>query len=159
MPKPKPIYIGVIGGGDCSEEVYRLAEEVGERVAKAGAILVCGGLGGVMEAASKGAKKANGVTIGILPGTDKYQANSFIDFPIVTGLGEARNALVVRNSDALIALPGEFGTLSEIAFALKSGKPVVGISSWNVSDKIIQAKNPKEAVETAVKLIRQTRKY
>jgi uncharacterized protein (TIGR00725 family) len=154
MQKAKAMYIGVIGGGDCSDEVYKLAEEVGERVAKAGAVLVCGGLGGVMEAASKGAKKASGVTIGILPGTDKYQANPYLDFPIVTGLGEARNALVVRNSDAVIALPGEFGTLSEIAFALKSGKPVVGISTWDVSEKIIQTKNPKEAVETAVKLIR-----
>jgi uncharacterized protein (TIGR00725 family) len=152
--KSKTIYIGVIGGGGCSDEVYRLAEEVGEKVAEAGAVLVCGGLGGVMEAASKGAKKANGVTIGILPGTDKYQANPYIDYPIVTGLGEARNSLVVRNSDAVIALPGEFGTLSEIAFALKSGKPVVGITTWDVSEKIIQAKNPKEAVETAVKLIR-----
>jgi uncharacterized protein (TIGR00725 family) len=154
MQKAKAMYIGVIGGGDCSDEVYKLAEEVGEKVAEAGAVLVCGGLGGVMEAASKGAKKANGVTIGILPGTDKYQANPYLDFPIVTGLGEARNALVVRNSDAVIALPGEFGTLSEIAFALKSGKPVVGISTWDVSEKIIQTKNPKEAVETAVKLIR-----
>ncbi len=151
------MYIGVIGGGDCSGEVYRLAEEVGERVAKAGAVLVCGGLGGVMEAASKGAKKANGVTIGILPGTDKYQANSYIDYPIATGLGEARNALVIRNSDAVIALPGQFGTLSEIAFALRSGKPVVGISTWDISEKIIRTKDPKEAVETAVELIRSTR--
>ncbi len=157
MKKLKSIYIGVIGGGDCSEEVYRLAEEVGERVAKAGAVLVCGGLGGVMEAASKGAKKAGGVTIGILPGTDKNEANPYTDYPITTGLGGGRNLLVIGNSDAVIAFPGEFGTLSEIAFALKSGKPVVGISTWDISEKIIQTKNPKEAVETAVKLIRSTR--
>lgn len=157
MQRAKPIYIGVIGGGDCSAEVYRLAEEVGERVAKAGAILVCGGLGGVMEAASQGAKKAGGVTIGILPGTDKNEANPYIDYPIATGLGGGRNLLVIGNSDAVIALPGEFGTLSEIAFALKSGKPVVGISTWDISEKIIQTKNPEEAVETAVKLIRSTR--
>ena len=152
MQKAKPIYIGVIGGGGCSEEVYKLAEEVGERIAEAGAVLVCGGLGGVMEAAAKGAKKQGGVTIGILPGVDKYQANPFIDFPIVTGLGEVRNILVVRNSDAVIALPGEFGTLTEIAFAFKSGKPVIGISTWDVSEKIIKTKNPEEAVKTAIKL-------
>ncbi|HEX7401177.1 MAG TPA: TIGR00725 family protein [candidate division Zixibacteria bacterium] len=151
------IFIGVIGGGDCSDEVYKLAEEVGERVAKAGAVLVCGGLGGVMEAASKGAKKAGGVTLGILPGTDKHEANPYIDYPIATGLGGGRNLLVIGNSDAVIALPGEFGTLSEIAFALKSGKPVVGISTWDISEKIIRTKSPEEAVETAVKLIRSTR--
>jgi uncharacterized protein (TIGR00725 family) len=144
------IFIGVIGAGDCSEDVYELAEQVGERIAQAGAVLVCGGLGGVMEASSKGAKKEGGTTIGILPGIDKSYANSYIDFPIVTGLGEGRNLLVVRNSDAVIAFPGEFGTLSEIAFCLKLGKPVVGLSTWKVSDKIIQAKNAEEAVSIAL---------
>jgi hypothetical protein len=153
MQKAKPIYIGVIGWGDCSEEIYRLAEEVGEKVAKAGAVLVCGGLGGVMEAASKGAKKAGGVTIGILPGTDKNDANPYIDYPIATGLGGGRNLLVIGNSDAVIALPGEFGTLSEIAFALKSDKPVIGISTWDVSEKIIKAKNAEEAVKKALDII------
>ena len=154
MKKMQFIYIGVIGGGGCSEEVYKLAEEVGERIAKTGAILVCGGLGGVMEAAARGAKKQGGITVGILPGVDKYQANPFIDFPIVTGLDEVRNILVVRNSDCVIALPGEFGTLTEIAFALKAGKPVIGISTWDISEKIIQTKNPEEAVETAMKLLK-----
>ena len=149
MQKNK-IIIGVIGAGDCSEDVRKLAEEVGERIAKAGAVLVCGGLGGVMEASSKGAKKQGGITIGILPGIDKDQANHFIDFPIVTGLGEGRNLLVIRNSDAVIALPGEFGTLSEIAFSLKLGKPVIGLSTWDVSEKIIKAKNPEEAVRFAL---------
>ena len=144
------ISIGVIGAGDCSGDVCKLAEEVGERIAKAGAVLVCGGLGGVMEAVSKGAKKQGGITIGILPGIDKDHANPFIDFPIVTGLGEGRNLLVVRNSDALIAFPGEFGTLSEIAFSPKLGKPVVGLSTWKVSGKIIQAKNAQEAVKVAL---------
>jgi len=144
------IFIGVIGAGDCSDDVCKLAEEVGERIAEAGAILVCGGMGGVMEAACKGAKKRGGLTIGILPGIDKDQANSYIDFPIVTGLGEGRNLLVVRNSDSVIAFPGEFGTLSEIAFCLKLGKPVVGLSTWEVSDKIIQAKNAQEAVDIAL---------
>lgn len=153
MKKLKSIYIGVIGGGGCSEDVYKLAEEVGERVAKAGAVLVCGGLSGVMEAASKGAKKAGGVTIGILPGTDKNEANPYIDYPIATGLGGGRNLLVIGNSDAVIALPGEFGTLSEIAFALKSDKPVIGISTWDVSEKIIKAKNAEEAVKKALDII------
>jgi len=150
MQKNK-IFIGVIGTGDCSDDVYKLAEEVGERIAMAGAVLVCGGLRGVMEAASKGAKKQGGITIGILPGIDKDHANPYIDFPIVTGLGEGRNLLVIRNSDAVIAFPGEFGTLSEIAFSLKLGKPVVGLSTWKVSDKIIQAKNAEEAVSIALR--------
>ncbi len=149
MQKSK-IFIGVIGAGDCSEDICKLAEEVGERIAEAGAVLVCGGLGGVMEAASKGAKKQGGITVGILPGIDKDHANPYIDFPIITGLGEGRNLLVVRNSDAVIAFPGEFGTLSEIAFSLKLGKPVVGLSTWKVSDKIIQAKNAQEAVSIAL---------
>jgi uncharacterized protein (TIGR00725 family) len=144
------VFIGVIGAGDCSDEIGKLAQEVGERIAKAGAVLVCGGMGGVMEAASEGAKKQNGITLGILPGIDRDHANPHIDFPIVTGLGEARNLLVVRNSDALIALPGEFGTLSEIAFSLKLGKPVVGLSTWRVSDKIIPARNAQEAVSIAL---------
>jgi len=146
MPNKK-IFIGVIGAGTCSDEVRRLAGEVGEGIAKAGAVLVCGGMGGVMEAACKGAKKQNGTTVGILPGTDKDQANPYVDFPIVTGLGEGRNLLVVRNSDAIIALPGEFGTLSEIAFSLRLGKPVVGLSTWEVSDRIVQVKTPEEAVK------------
>jgi uncharacterized protein (TIGR00725 family) len=144
------IFIGVIGAGDCSQDVYKLAEQVGERIAKAGAVLVCGGLGGVMEASSKGAKREGGTTIGILPGIDKSQANSYIDFPVVTGLGEGRNILVVRNSDVVIALPGEYGTLSEIAFSLKLGKPVIGLSTWDVSEGIIKAQNPKEAVKIAL---------
>ena len=144
------IFIGVIGAGDCSEDVYKLAEEVGERIAKAGAVLVCGGLGGVMEAASKGAKKQGGTTIGILPGIDRSHANSYIDFPIVTGLGEGRNLLVIRNSDVVIALPGEYGTLSEIGFSLKLEKPIVGLSTWDVSEAIIKAKNAEEAIKIAL---------
>jgi len=149
MQKSKA-FVGVIGAGNCSEEVGKLAEEVGEKIAEAGAILVCGGLGGVMEAASRGAKRKGGITVGVLPGIEKADANPYIDYPIVTGLGEGRNLLVVRNSDVLIAFPGEFGTLSEIAFGLKLGKPVVGLSTWDVSDKIVQTKNPKEAVDLAL---------
>jgi uncharacterized protein (TIGR00725 family) len=149
------IFIGVIGGGDCSDEVYKLAEQVGGRIAKAGAILVCGGLGGVMEAASKGAKKEGGTTVGILPGIDKSQANSYIDFPVVTGLGEGRNLLVIRNSDVVIALPGEYGTLSEIGFCLKLGKPIVGLFTWNVSEAIIKAENAEEAVRIALSKVKK----
>ncbi len=149
MQKSK-IFIGVIGAGDCSDEVYKLAEQVGERIAKAGAVLVCGGLGGVMEAASKGAKKEGGTTVGILPGVDKSHANSYIDFRIVTGLGEGRNLLVIRNSDVVIALPGEYGTLSEIAFCLKLGKPIIGLSTWDISEAIIKAKDAEEAVKMAL---------
>ena len=157
MQKSK-IFIGVIGAGDCSNDVCKLAEVVGGEIAEAGAVLVCGGLGGVMESASKGAKKQGGITIGILPGIDKDHANPYIDFPIVTGLGEGRNLLVVRNSDAVIAFPGEFGTLSEIAFSLKLGKPVIGLSTWKVSDKIIQAKNAQEAVSIALNLAKTLQK-
>ena len=149
MAKNK-IFIGVIGASDGSKDIYKLAEEVGERIAKAGAVLVCGGLGGAMEAASKGAKKGGGTTIGILPDIDKSQANPYIDFPIVTGLGEGRNLLVIRNSDVVIALPGEYGTLSEIAFSLKLGKPTIGLSTWDVSEDIIKVQNPEEAVKIAL---------
>lgn len=149
MQKSK-IFIGVIGVGDCSEEICELAGKVGERIAQAGAVLVCGGLGGVMEAAARGAKSQSGITVGILPGVDKAQANPHIDFPIVTGLGEGRNLLVVRNSDVLIAFPGKFGTLSEIAFALKIGKPVVGLSTWNVSGEITKARDAQDAVRIAL---------
>jgi uncharacterized protein (TIGR00725 family) len=148
------IFVGVIGAGDCPDDVSRVAEEVGEKIAGAGAILVCGGLGGVMQAACRGAKSKGGVTVGLLPGIEKADANPHVDYPIVTGLGEGRNLLVVRNSDVLIALPGQFGTLSEIALALKLGKPVVGISSWNLSDKIIPAKNAREAVGIALEQAR-----
>ena len=157
MQKSK-IFIGVIGAGDCSNDVRDLAEEVGEGIAAAGAILVCGGMGGVMEAAAKGAKKQGGITIGILPGIEKAHANPHIDFPIVTGLGEGRNLLVVRNSDALIAFPGKFGTLSEIAFALQMGKPVVGLSTWNVSGEIIKAGSASEAVSIAMNRARALEK-
>jgi uncharacterized protein (TIGR00725 family) len=151
------IFVGVIGAGDCPDDVSRVAEEVGEKIAQAGAILVCGGLGGVMQAACKGAKRKGGTTVGILPGIEKADANPHVDYPIVTGLGEGRNLLVVRNSDVLIALPGEFGTLSEIALALKLGKPVVGLSSWNVSDDIIPATNAQEAVGIALKQARASK--
>jgi len=149
--KKRPV-IAVIGAGRCSGAAMKQAEEVGREIARGGAILVCGGLGGVMEAASRGAKSEGGVTIGILPGSDKNNANDYIDFAIPTGIGEARNILIIRTADAIVALPGEFGTLSEMAFTMKIGKPLVSLSDWDISDKIIRADSPKEAVREAINL-------
>jgi len=153
--KQGKVFIGVIGAGTCSKKIYNLAYEVGKYIAKAGAILVCGGLGGVMEGAAKGAKENKGVTVGILPGVDKTEANPYIDIPVVTGIGEARNLVVIRSSDAVIALPGQFGTLSELAFCLKMEKPVVGLTTWEISDKIIKTKDPQEAVKKALEALKK----
>ena len=142
--------IGVIGSGQCDASVGKIAEEVGREIARQGAILVCGGLRGVMEACARGAKLEKGLTIGILPGNDFMEANSYIDVPIVTGLGHARNILVVRSSNALIAVEGGFGTLSEISIALKLKKPVIGLNTWDVSKEIIKARNAAEAVSLAI---------
>jgi uncharacterized protein (TIGR00725 family) len=141
--------VAVVGAGRATTEHARLAEEVGRGLAEAGALVVCGGLGGVMEAACRGAKGAGGATLGILPGSDRSQANAFVDVAVATGLGEARNAIVVRAADALIAVAGEYGTLSEIALALKTGKPVVGLESWDI-DGVVVASSPADAVSLAV---------
>ena len=146
-------YVAVVGGGACSPEEERAAEQVGALLARAGAVLVCGGLAGVMEAACRGARGEGGVTVGILPGADRTAANPHVSVAIATGLGELRNGLVVRASDALIAVGGEFGTLSEIALALKLGKRVVGLSSWELPrrpDAIVRAATPEEAVRLAL---------
>jgi len=149
-------YVAVVGAGRASAEESRAAERVGRGLAEAGAVLVCGGLGGVMEAVCRGARSAGGTTIGILPGTDRGAANAYVDLAIPTGLGEIRNALVVRAADALIAVGGEFGTLSEIALALKAGKPVVGLGTWELArdgaqvHAIVRAASPEEAVERAI---------
>lgn len=125
-------HVAVAGAGACDERLAALAEEVGVRLAERGAVVVCGGLGGVMEAACRGAKRGGGTTIGLLPGSDRCDANPYVDVAIATGLGEARNALIVRTADVLIAVGGEFGTLSEIALALKAGKNVVGLETWQL---------------------------
>jgi len=138
--------IGVIGAGD--GKTLRAAETVGRLIAKRGALLVCGGLGGVMEAAAKGAKAEGGTTVGILPQTEKESSNPYIDIPVATGFGEGRNVVIVRTADALIAVGGEYGTLSEIAFALKMGKTVVGLNTWDIKG-VIKAANEEEAVERA----------
>ncbi len=140
--------LGVIGAGKADDETRRMAEEVGRLIGTRGAMLVCGGLGGVMEAASRGAKAAGGITIGILPGNSSKEANTWIDIPVATGMGEARNVVLVRTADVLIAVGGEYGTLSEIAFALKSGKPVIGLKSWDIPG-MIRADHEADAVDKA----------
>ena len=144
--------ISVIGAGSCTKEISSIAEEVGKGIAEGGATLVTGGLGGVMEAASKGAKKAGGLTVGILPGSDRTEANPYVDIPVVTGLSHARNIIVVRSGEAVIAVSGEYGTLSEIAVALKLGKPVIGLDTWDNIEGVIKAESAEEAVNKAFEL-------
>ncbi len=150
--------IAVIGAGDASPQVETLAREVGRRIAEHGATLVCGALGGVMAAAAEGAHKAGGSTVGILPSNDLDSANQHIDFPIATGLGEARNVLVVASADAVVALAGEAGTLSEIALAMKLGRPVVALDSWHEIKGPEPAATPAEAVELALRMAAAARK-
>ena len=138
--------IGVIGSAECPATTSTLAEEVGSLIAERGGVLITGGLSGVMEAACRGAKAAGGLTVGILPGFDAYEANPFVDIPIVTGLSHARNVIVVRSAEGIIAIEGGYGTLSEIAFALKIGRPIVGINTWQIVPQIIHARDAKEAV-------------
>jgi hypothetical protein len=125
--------IAVIGKGTRDDELLPLAEEVGRRIAEAGAILVCGGMGGVMEAASRGAREAGGDVIGIVPGEDRSDANAYVTHPVATGIGHARNLAVVASGDAVIAIGGEWGTLAEIGFARRLGKRVAALGSWSVS--------------------------
>ena len=144
--------IAVIGAGIADEAILNIAEEVGKLIAKRGAVLICGGLGGVMEAASKGAKSVGGITVGILPQNHAKDANPFIDIPLATGFGEGRNVIIARTADAIIAVGGEYGTLSEIAFGLKMGKPVIGIGTWDIKG-IIKAKNAEDAVNKAFEIL------
>ena len=143
--------IGVIGASRCSAEIAELAEAVGREIGRRGAVLVCGGLGGVMEFASKGAKEAGGLTIGILPGTSKEEANCHIDIPIVTGMGHARNIVIAHSSDSIIAISGEHGTLSEIAIGLKLEKTVIGLNTWDI-EGVLRAKTAAEALDKAMKI-------
>lgn len=153
MPRPVP-WIAVCGPGECSEAELHMAEEAGAGVAAAGAILVSGGLGGVMEAACRGARSRGGVTVGLLPGEDRTEANGWVSMAIPTGLGEGRNLLVVRAADAVIAVGAGWGTLSEIALAMRRGIPVVGLGSWNLRDEgVTSAESPAQAVEMAFRAI------
>lgn len=145
--------IGVSGGSVITEDFIALAIEVGREIAKNGAILVCGGLTGVMEYAAKGAKAEGGITIGILPGDQASSANPYIDIPIVTGMGTARNIILVKTSECIIAIDGKYGTLSEVALALSFNIPVIGLKTWDIDKRVIKAKTPKEAVRLALKCI------
>ena len=122
----------MIGGRDAGPEMLREAEEAGRLIAQAGCILITGGLSGVMEAASRGAKEAGGLTVGILPADDTESANPYVEIPIATGFGIGRNVIIARSADALVAVGGQYGTLSEIAYALQLGRPVAGIGSWKI---------------------------
>ena len=151
-----PLYVAVVGGGESDEATCALAEDVGRELARRGAVVVCGGLGGVMEAACRGAKAEGGTTVGVLPGDDRRSANAYVDVAVATGMGEARNAIVARTADVLVAVAGEFGTLSEIAMALRLGKPVVGLSTWELArggrpvPAIVPATGATEAAELAL---------
>jgi uncharacterized protein (TIGR00725 family) len=139
--------VAVIGGGQCDVSVWKMAQELGKRLAEEGHTTICGGLGGVMEAVCCGAREAGGLAVGILPG-EKDEANPFVGIAIATGMGHARNVLVVKSADAVIALPGEYGTLSEMALALKMGKLVISLKSWSINGAI-----DAESVEEAISLL------
>ena len=150
-------HIAVIGEGRCSRRVAAQAERVGAAIGAAGAVLVCGGLGGVMAAASRGAARAGGVVIGLVPGVDRADANRWVTIPIVTGMDQARNVVLVRSCDAVIAIGGMYGTLSEIALALKLGVPVIGLRTWRLRQPegrrvpLVVAASPEDAVARAVR--------
>ena len=154
------LQISVIGAGEPPIEAIGLAEEVGRELARRGVVLITGGLKGVMEAACRGAKEAGGLTLGILPGSDPADANPYVDIPICTGIGYARNIIVVRSGRAVIAVSGAYGTLSEIAHALGDGIPVIGLNTWSIAregredDGIIRAHSPIDAVDKAIEAAR-----
>ncbi|MCL5734661.1 MAG: TIGR00725 family protein [Actinobacteria bacterium] len=156
----RPIYVAVIGGGRCDAAEYSLAETVGSLLARRGAILVCGGLAGVMEATARGAKQEGGVTIGVLPGHDRSPANPYLDYSITTGMGHARNLAVVSSGDVVIAVGGRYGTLSEIGLARKIGRPVVILAGWRLqhdqgTEGIWYASSPEEAVAMAFSAVEE----
>jgi len=157
--------IAVIGDSSCSSEEAKLAETVGELLAQQRVTIICGGLGGVMGAVCRGAKSKGGLTVGILPGQDASMANHWVDIPVVTGLGEARNVVVAKSAQAVIAIDGGYGTLSEIAYALKSNIPVIGLNTWSLSrngredDAIIRVQGAAEAVDKAISLAKRLKNY
>ena len=154
----REVYIAVVGPSAGTPAELAIGEAVGRGVAEAGGVLVCGGMGGVMEAAAGGCADAGGRSVGILPSDSRLDANPYLTIAVATGMGEARNAIVVKTADAVIAIHGEFGTLSEIALALKMGKPVIGIGTWELGkegepvDAIVRAADAKEAVSQALRL-------
>lgn len=144
-----PKVIAVLGGRVCDERTYQMAYAVGKKIAERGAVLLCGGRTGVMEAACRGAVEAGGLTIGILPGEDKSDANPWVKVILPSGIGVARNAIITRACDAAIAIGGKYGTLSEIAYCLQMDKPVCGLNSWPEVAGFPQFENPEEAVNFA----------
>jgi uncharacterized protein (TIGR00725 family) len=152
-------YIAVVGPSAGTPAELAIGEAVGRRIAEAGGVLVCGGMGGVMEAAAGGATKAGGKTVGILPTASRLEGNPYLTVSVATGMGEARNAIVVRTADVVVAVHGEFGTLSEIALALKMGKPVVGLGTWELRkagepvEAIVRAVSAEDAVAKALQLV------
>jgi uncharacterized protein (TIGR00725 family) len=147
----------VVGPSEATVDEIARAEAVGRLLAAGGAVLVCGGLGGVMEAAARGAASGGGTVVGILPGSDRGEANEHVTVALATGLGEMRNALVVRAVDAVVAVGGAYGTLSEIALALRTGVPVVGVGTWELDD-VVDAPDAEAAVELALELAREARR-
>jgi len=159
------LIIAVIGASEPSVEIAALAEQVGEELGRRGVTLVCGGLGGVMEAACRGAKTTGGTTIGVLPGSDPRAANSWVDIPICTGLSYARNVIIVKTGWSVIAVGGAYGTLSEIGHALGDQIPVIGLQTWSLSrdedgadGSILVASDPRDAVDKAVEAAKQRRR-
>lgn len=153
----RPIYVAVIGGGEVSPQVVEVAKEVGRQVARRGAVLLCGGLGGVMAAAAQGAQEAGGVSVGILPDGDRRRANPYLTYAVATNLGHARNMIIAHSADALIAVDGSFGTISEAAIALKLGKPVIALEvSWDLPG-LGRAPSPQKAVEMALAALGKTK--
>jgi len=154
MTNDKVKIVGVIGGSSCSRKVYAVARRLGELLAEEGFVVVCGGLGGVMKAVCEGAYLKGGLTVGILPGKDRNEANPFVKIPITTAMSHARNAIIVRTADVIIAVDGKYGTLSEIGLALSIDKKVISLEqTWNIRG-LIKAKTPQEAVELAKKYTR-----
>jgi uncharacterized protein (TIGR00725 family) len=155
------LIIAVIGAGQATQQEIKLAEAVGREIAARDAVLVCGGMNGVMEAACRGAVEKGGLTVGILPGDKRETANPYVQIPIITGMGQARNVIVVKTAQAVIAVGGSYGTLSEIGHALQNGIPVIGLKTWSLTREkeqdgsIIYVENPAEAVKLAIELIKK----
>ena len=152
----RPLYVAVVGSGEATGELYELAQEVGHLVASRGGIVVCGGFSGVMEAAARGATEEGGVAIGVLPDEDRGRANPYLSYSVATGTGQARNLAVVCSGDVIVAVGGEYGTLSEIGLALKIGRPVVALESWELGGHVVVAASPEEAVKRAFETVRGT---
>lgn len=150
-PRRAP-HISVVGAGTAGPELVETARRVGRAVARGGGVLVCGGLGGVMAGACEGAWEGGGPTVAVLPGSDPAEANPWAQVVVATGLGHARNAVVVQSADAVVALPGSWGTLSEIALALKAGRPVVAVGAWGEIEGVLSAASPEEAAAMALEL-------